>query len=442
MSILLYFLIIATVVVSIFRPWIGVLAYYTMAIFQPQSIWWWTFGDIRVSFFVSLAVFAGFAVAVVMKKVSFDVFRDPVTRAVLGLWFFLLGSYYLSPYTLNTSADISVNSEYLIGVSNKIFLFFVISLTLINHPTELKYFAFVIVISVAYHTYWANDRYFSGLMFGPRLGGPVPINGGGMYGDENAYAVLFVTGCAFLFYMIKTFQFKILQYAILPVIFFSWHAVFLTGSRGGLLALAGACIAVGYRMKSKILGIGILVALVAAFVWQGGNMMKERSETMGRIEAWEAALKMMQKHPVFGVGIGNFLKAYPLFSGNQPRVTHNTFFQLAAESGVLAGLLYLFMSLYPIYYGLKGRGHELSQNQTLNLVRDSITAGMCGFFISALFLNLATYEILYYLIALHICCARLEMLDAQGVFYDEYENYEAEANPQQQKYSELDYSGY
>ena len=137
-----------------------------------------------------------------------------------------------------------------------------------------------------------------------------------------------------------------------------------TQSRGGLIAAAVALIAsvvVARGRRTQVVGIGVLVAAVAAFALATTPGALDRITSAdnggnGRTDLWTIAVRMWQDHPVFGVGLAQFpgeSKAYVQDPGSlefveliaeKPHLVHNTYLQLLAEVGVLGLLLYLLVA--------------------------------------------------------------------------------------------------
>jgi putative inorganic carbon (HCO3(-)) transporter len=169
------------------------------------------------------------------------------------------------------------------------------------------------------------------------------------------------------------------------------------------------------RSKRRALGFMLLPAFIFAYQWQAGHIMKERAQTIGeyqtessaqtRIEAWHAAVGMIAAHPLTGVGLASFGVAFPDFSDKKPREAHNTFLQIAAESGIVAGVMYLLLgfgsvlALWRNGNGLK-RLERGAADERLFLVNEAVLCGMCGFVACSLFLSLQMSEIFFYLCAL------------------------------------------
>jgi O-antigen ligase len=143
-------------------------------------------------------------------------------------------------------------------------------------------------------------------------------------------------------------------------------AVLLAGigasaSRGGLLAgIVAALIAIlvpgagRARVGLALLAVGAVVVGALALT-PGGvqHVFRGDSEGTGRAELWRVAGRMVAERPVTGIGLGNFkvredefvrepgaLRWVELIA-ERPHEAHNTYLQLAAETGILGLLAFL-----------------------------------------------------------------------------------------------------
>jgi O-antigen ligase len=190
-----------------------------------------------------------------------------------------------------------------------------------------------------------------------------------------------------------------------------WHAIFLTGSRGGLIGLAVTILLIAMRSRQqRLLGLLLIPAFIIAYQWQAGGLMKERAETISdydtetsassRLEAWSAALNMIVDHPLTGVGLASFGPAFPHYSEEKPREAHNTFLQITAESGILAGTMYVLIAVSSIV-GLWRHGNRLHgiKSETganvLYLINEATLVALCGLLVCSAFLSLQVFEIFY-----------------------------------------------
>jgi O-antigen ligase len=109
---------------------------------------------------------------------------------------------------------------------------------------------------------------------------------------------------------------------------------------------------------------------------------------------------MIVAHPIVGVGLASFMTAFPYYSEYVPRVAHNSYLQLTAESGLLAGASYIIVLTIP-FVVLWRRKQPLSTEDRdeyfLSLMSDAIIASLAGFAVCAFFLSIETLELFFYL---------------------------------------------
>jgi len=129
----------------------------------------------------------------------------------------------------------------------------------------------------------------------------------------------------------------------------------LTFSRGGYLGLIGGLIfflfflwkKLGWTGK-KIVAVSILGFLLAIFYpspisqrLQSSFDLKEGSNK-GRLSIWEDSGKIIADNPLLGVGLGNYALAIkPLATYREPIYAHNTYLDIAAETGILNALIWI-----------------------------------------------------------------------------------------------------
>jgi probable O-glycosylation ligase (exosortase A-associated) len=414
---LLYALIAGTAVATLVKPWIGVIAYYVLSVFYPQIIWHWIFSGIRASLIVSSVTVVGFFIHLLLRGIDLSVVKSKQSLYVILLWLSVINSYFNNPYGINPTEIVMYSSDYLLSTFNKIFMFYFVTVFLIRTKHQLHWLLIVLMGCVLYFTYYANMEYISGRVFG-RLAGPGIA---GVYSDENAFAMTFVVVIPVFYFMGNYYKNWILKLGLWAAIPAAWHAIFLTGSLGGLISLGVVMGFVAFRSKRKLFILLIPAALLFAFLNQGGGYLKEKAlgteggvtgvETaQTRFESWTAGINMIMEHPVTGVGPGNFLRVYSDYSDTgRSFVAHNTFIQFSSEMGLLAGLMYLLLgwNFLTTYFRHRHYDRQEGFDPFLLAVKESITGGAIGFYTCALFLNLATYEIFYLLL---VCKAVLDAL--------------------------------
>nr|WP_319393021.1 O-antigen ligase family protein [uncultured Desulfobacter sp.] len=413
-KLILVLLIASTGCTTLRKPWIGIIAYYLLAILGPQYIWWWNFEGLRVSLIVALSTLSGIGISLFTTEKDYHFLLNRQNLWPALLWFFIVFSYHSGPYVSYFSHS-GLSPTDLLHLSNTVFIFYFCASLEINQINKLHYLIIVFVVSTLYLTYWANDQYlsqnWSQFNLG-RLRGPIGSTGS-IYGDENAFAMVFVTGGPFVYYLGWQVKRLWLRWGLWATIPLSWHAVFLTGSRGGLLGIASVLLCVLLLSKKKIMAIPLLTFFLLFYQWQAGNVMDDRSQMISdyqgdksaedRLMAWSCGFRMVQAHPLTGVGLGSFVSAMTSFGGSRPMVAHNTFVQYVAESGIGAGFAYIaiilgfYLRSKKIWYWCKFFPED-EEKRKIDLYSRASTASFTGMVTCSLFLSLNNYEIFFVLL--------------------------------------------
>jgi putative inorganic carbon (HCO3(-)) transporter len=417
-SVIILLLLAGVGFTALFLPWVGVAGAYLIGILNPQSIWWWSFEGLRPVYWVLFPTMIGLVLMGVRGRLRWEALANVRVLCLSVILLTGIVSWWFAPYSLTTAAEGELatrSAVYIMETLIKIVALAVSGVLCVRTPKQLLFMAIVMLLSGLYLTWWVNDRY---LFYGAwgRLGGPIALDGSGTYTDENLFGTLFVVTFPFVWYAaLATLRnwLRLLLWLIVP---FVWHGVFLTGSRGALLALGAAMLVIVVRMKRRSLGISLVVLFAIAFVWQAGDTMKNRAASIddysedtsatGRLDAWEAGAKMMAENPLTGVGPGAFLRAFPHFSVSKPLQAHNTFVQFGAEFGPLAliAVVVLLASCIASLWKIKPEGLYGSTGLADSdlYVREATLAAIVGLTTSALFLSLQLFEVMYFLVFMSI----------------------------------------
>ncbi|MFZ4757224.1 MAG: O-antigen ligase family protein [Burkholderiaceae bacterium] len=399
---------------SLAVPWIGAVGAYLVAILNPQSVWHWHFQDFRPALFVTLPLLVGIGIAALRGQLDWRALGNLRAACIGILLLCCTVSALFGPFGQVSSESAIMTKWYILEITTKIVLLMAVATLCSTAERPLRAFGWMIAACCAYMTYWANHAYLSvGWVY--RLAGPTTLDGSGPYVDENNFAAFFVATLPFIWYMAFTLKHKLLRAAIWLIVPFAWHAIFLTGSRGGLLGMAVVLGVIVMRSGQRHYGVLLIAAFIGAFVWQAGDTMKERAASIddyrddesatGRLDAWKAASKMMATHPLTGVGPGAFTRAFPSFSEAFPLQAHNTYFQIGAEYGPLAAIA-LLTAIAASLLTLYRRGNEIArlppspETALLKAINEATLTGLAGLLTCTMFLSLQVFEVLYFLIFL------------------------------------------
>lgn len=180
--------------------------------------------------------------------------------------------------------------------------------------------------------------------------------------------------------------------------------LFLSGSRGGMLALLVELTVLGVvlsrQRKSLRIAIGLgafAIVLVSLVTWLGGKDLTTRISSISRESRTEIsggmrssidrdALRMFRKKPVLGWGLGTFPTVYPQFRSfytnffvNQ---AHNDYLQLLAEMGLLGFGVMIWFLIVAYRTALKKIGNWVSDVSAA--VTLACTLGFTGILVHSL----------------------------------------------------------
>lgn len=186
----------------------------------------------------------------------------------------------------------------------------------------------------------------------------------GTIGDPNEFAADLLVGLAlgagFAVSRESRSRLRLLGLAAIPL---CGMGIFLSVSRGGLVAMVVvfivATFAAGrWRFAAVLMLICVAAGGVVYFTQFAPLPARERVLTSnggtGRTELWHVGLRILKAHPVGGIGAGNYVPVSPdyvlqpglirhseLVFTKEPKPAHNTYLQVAAETGLVGLLLFL-----------------------------------------------------------------------------------------------------
>lgn len=395
-------------------PWIAGVAYLAFGVMQPQYIWFWHFESLPFTPSKILAILAilSWLIAALNNKIDFDIYKRKQNLVLLVMWLWIHLSHLTTPFPGGAAYT---GPELVLSTLNTIMILYFVCIGILTHQSGLKYMSILMAVLVTYYVYWSNDQYLSGnwsQFTQGRLRGP----NYSVYRDENVFSTLFVVGMPFILYGFFYLKEKLLRYSPLMIIPLLWHSLFLIGSRGAMISTLIATLITSKLCPSKLFDKVIVIGFVVAMLTQGGAMLNRSSETYSqsqneeregalnpRLISWQHGLTFIIKHPITGVGVQKFQQATRVyFPSDTPYVAHNTFLQLAANSGILVGLLYLYLFklIYRDYRYCVN--NDVKRYPLLDYSNKAIATSLAGFFISAIFLDLMIFEAFYYLLAMNI----------------------------------------
>jgi O-antigen ligase len=206
-------------------------------------------------------------------------------------------------------------------------------------------------------------------------------------------------------------------------------AFFLTGSRGGLVALAVALVAMVIvagrpqaRAKAAIAALALALCTFAYYAVYAPQQIRERIENStqgqvereeGRVTIWTVGWRMVEDQPVRGVGIGNFEEQSPRYvlePGALPRsdrvidgpaVAHNTYLGVLAELGVIGAALFLAVIGFSVgTAGAAARRFAASGDWRMESLARGLVVALAGVLAADFFISAEVSKVTWLLLAL------------------------------------------
>jgi putative inorganic carbon (hco3(-)) transporter len=247
----------------------------------------------------------------------------------------------------------------IVGILNFTVIAFLIG-KVVNTRARLQIFVFVVVLLI-FKLSQHQIRYYQSIVdFGRSeefLARGVGVGQSSFFGNSNDFGL----GVATFFPLPMVLAFgggkKWLRFLYLIAAGVIGAAIFLSGSRGSMLATAIVAAVFLLRVRRKWVGLVVLAALAVggSFLlneahWErikSATDFQQDSNAQIRLTLWAAGLEMFTHHPVLGVGPGNFAPTYGAkysqkISGEW--VPHSIYIQAMAELGIF-GILALLMIL-------------------------------------------------------------------------------------------------
>lgn len=336
-------------------PVVGVFAYMTVYIVNPEKQWWGEpYQDMgaRFSLTISLCLLAG-------MLLHWNQIRTGMHGPMLHSQEMLVCLFTLV-VVLSRAWGVAIDEgvRSLSAISQapadkmpKVAIFIVMMTHLIVRFKEYRHFLYVLAIAGGLYLGW--DAYHASP--GRFVKGRLDELGGADFRESSmvaAHLAFVSTILGVLFLMSR----KPLQRAFWVVVGgFTVNALIMTQTRAAMLGLAVGAVATpllaptGQRLRLSVylvLGGLAFLAISNDNFWQRAGTLASAAEerdasAASRFELWTAGLQMFRDHPL-GVGAGSF---YTVVGRYDPRYVgrdcHNTYVRCLAELGLLGGALFV-----------------------------------------------------------------------------------------------------
>jgi len=195
----------------------------------------------------------------------------------------------------------------------------------------------------------------------------------------------------FAFFLVKG---RWLKAGLLLLAFADGAVILSTLSRSGFISLAAVLVFMFFKLtrSARVIAIVMMIAVLGGLAAQT-NLVKrfERIDEIKDVDRFRIAvigINAAKDNPLFGVGMGNFLRdfaRYDTVNFRRPLPTHDMYLDLSAQMGLPALLLYLailwitWRRLRRMELRLKEAGEERSFLYIFNLAVQCFLVNLCVF---------------------------------------------------------------
>jgi O-antigen ligase len=282
---------------------------------------------------------------------------------------------------------------------------------LVSTRERLRNVIRVLVFSEAFGTLWLYKQQYVLHLANPN----------GPSGDPNYEALSIVMTIPLAMHLLRNDPSPIwrrIALGCLPVMTF---AVFVSQSRGGVVAL-GLLVLLGWaRSQHKVsaiilgtLALGIAIAASPRATIErfeqiqisGRARTGAEVSTRTRIELWKGGLRMIEANPLVGIGLDQFKSNIANYNpkvlkvGGRAFIAHNTYIQVTAEEGVPMLLVFLAGIWSAMKNCRYAERHGNTSGHGINELGIAMRLSLIAYMVAAFFLSAQLVKMLWMLVFL------------------------------------------
>jgi len=268
------------------------------------------------------------------------------------------------------------------------------------------------------HTVWVVAAFVAGATISAMFAIMNPVDPGqydvarasGTIGDPNELASVLVVGiilgCVLFTIMRRS---PLVRLLLLGAIVLCLGGLFVSLSRGGLLALGFSMLAAlflsGRYRPLAWAGAGLAVLVTVGYFAvlappQARDRVTKADGGTGRTDIWHVGWRMVEAHPVRGIGSGNFQHAsihyflapgalrYGQYFIDHPKVAHNMYLHILAEMGIVGLSLFLSLVGFSVLATISAaQRFQRAGDRDMELLSRGLVVGLLGLLAADFFLS-------------------------------------------------------
>lgn len=403
---------------TLYRPWLGVLALAFLAYMHPQSFVDPPVADLPIFLIMTLTVMLAAILSPQSQVPPWD-WRLPVFGLLWLLFLISTVNSVMPWYAWPRFFELS-----------KIFLPLALTWWLID--TREKLFCLLAIISVSVLMvsfkggYWAIMNGFSDRVYGPS---------GSQYYDNNHFAILMVMNLPLLAIWLREVSYRPLKILIMGGVGVSIAAILSSWSRGAILMLVPTVLLMILGAKHKLPMLLLLFAALLFGAAQVPDKWYQRMDTIenyeqdksaiDRLQSWQVGLNYIARRPVLG---GGFWARFAILDTDYNGVMgdsadlrsnlgwHSAYITMATEHGLPALFLWLLLLVGSIV-SLARMAWAYRRAGTMGWVADysmMLMASLIAYAIGSAFLALPYLDIWFHLVIVSVVLKSISRVDVDS----------------------------
>jgi probable O-glycosylation ligase (exosortase A-associated) len=394
-SILVALLVFGSLPVILIKPHVGVLVWSWIGYMNPHRLTWGFAYDFPFALVIGVATSAAWLFSREPKALPWHPLV--LLLAIFAAWVSFTTLFAIYPDPAQWKWDRTIKILLLNGF---------VTLGLITTRGRLDALIWVIVLSLGFFA-------VKGAVFTLLTGGIYRLQGppGSFIADNNQFGMALLMTLPLVRYLQLTAQSRWVRLALGVAIVGFLVAVLGTYSRGAVIGLAITAVALLVKSRHRMsLALMTGVALAAAVQFMPEHWhdrvasifaYEEDASAQARLDSWRYAVEVAREHPLVGGG-------FEVFRGNEAstsagyRSAHSIYFEVLAEHGYLGLAIFVALGL-GAYLSAGSVVRRAGEHGELSWAVDLAAmaqVSIVGYAVAGLFLNLATFDLYYHLVAI------------------------------------------
>jgi O-antigen ligase len=381
------------------------IVYYLLVSILPLTLhpfWTMFVGELTMVKYIGLASVIVAVLHLLRSGQRPRLFQAPQSRAFLLLLLIVSLSYFSRglPFTWEHSPLISFVS---------FFMFNFVTVCLVDTIDRLRWTLLVAIGSLAWATLYVIREFHK---FGGRPGW--------VLGDPNYYTISCLVVLPLAYVLFRQEPEGWVRKSCLGSLVLIMVGITLAASRGGLIGLTIAVLYLVVRSERRLRDSVVFLAILAAIMFLAPdspvrrlfnpNVHDDHSREVREI-LWAAGWTIIQQNPITGIGLGNYkyvVGRYQDLDRPWENVAHNTYIELAAETGVPGALAFMaVLALTLASLERTRRAAASGRHRFLVGVTTGMQAGILGYAANAVFISAQYQKLLWLMIGISTCLPAL-----------------------------------